>query len=250
MDRDPLKPFRHALLLAAGLGTRLRPLTLTTPKPLLPLNGELLIDHQLYYLAAAGIEEVAINLHHLGHLIRKHVGDGRRYGLTVAYSEEPEILGTGGAIQKARPLAGTGAFLVLNADALLDADLAAVMDAHRASGAEATMVVKPLEPNDAFTPIAVDAHRQVSGFGTGRHYYTGLQILTPSIFEVLPPAGTEACLIRDGYQRLLERGAAIHAYEHQGYANDLGTPASYAQARADIVCGRFRLCGKPPSTSS
>ena len=87
------------------------------------------------------------------------------------------------------------------------------------------------------TPVRLE----VADFGLGELEQTGLQILTPSIFEVLPPAGTEACLIRDGYQRLLDRGAAVHAYEHRGYVNDLGTPERYARARADIACGRFRL---------
>ena len=91
----------QAMLLAAGLGTRLRPLTLTTPKPLLPLDGCTLIDHQLRYLASAGIGRVAINLHHLGEKIRAHAGDGSRYGLSIHYSEEPEILGTGGGVKRA-----------------------------------------------------------------------------------------------------------------------------------------------------
>jgi len=131
-----------AMLLAAGLGTRLKPLTLTTPKPLLPLDGGLLIDHQLRYLAASGIKKVAINLHHLGQMIRDHVGDGSRYKLEIVYSMEPEILGTGGGVKGAARFFGRTPFVSMNADALLAADLSAIATRHLESGADATTTTR------------------------------------------------------------------------------------------------------------
>lgn len=229
-----------AMLLAAGLGTRLRPLTLSTPKPLLPLDGTLLIDHQLGYLRAAGVRRAVINLHHLGEKIRGHVGDGSRFGIEVRYSEEPEILGTGGGIKKAGALLGDGPFIALNADALIDADIAAVVRHHADAKAAATMVVKPLGQDDGYTPVDIGPDSFVRGFGKGRHFYTGLQILGREMLDVLPPAGHSACLIKDGYEALLAKGGRVSSFVHEGYFNDLGTPERYEQAKQDIAAGRFR----------
>lgn len=229
-----------AMLLAAGLGTRLRPLTLTTPKPLLPLDGALLIDHQLKYLASYGIEDVTINLHHLGEKIRSHVGDGGRYGLSVRYSEEPEILGTGGGIKKAFG-SFAGQFVALNADALLDADIKEVINRHRKSGAVATMALKELSEKDGYEPVEIDEDGFVRGFGRGKYFYTGLQILGYEMLDVLPAAGVPSRLIQDGYKRLIKKGAKISSFFHRGYFNDLGTPERYEKARRDIAAGAFKL---------
>lgn len=232
------------MLLAAGLGTRLRPLTLSTPKPLLPLDGTLLIDHQLGYLRAAGVRRAVINLHHLGAKIRDHVGDGSRFGIEVRYSEEPEILGTGGGIKKAEAFLGEGSFLALNADALIDADIAAVVRRHEETKAAATMVVRPLGHGDGYTPVDIGPDSFVRGFGTGRHFYTGLQILGREMLDILPPAGQNACLIQDGYEALLAKGERVSSFVHEGYFNDLGTPERYEQAKRDIAAGRFRTISK------
>ncbi|MFH0799471.1 MAG: nucleotidyltransferase family protein [Pseudomonadota bacterium] len=231
----------RAILLSAGLGTRLRPLTLTTPKPLLPLDGALLIDHQLRYLAKAGFCEVAINLHHLGEKIREHVEDGARFGVKVRYSEEPEILGTGGGIKKAAASFGSDHFVVLNADALMDADIRQVAKRHFDAKAAATMVVKELSGTDSYNPVSVDQGGMIDGFGKGRHFYTGLQILGPEMLAALPPAGEEACLVNDGYKKLMKDGQRIAAFVYRGYFNDLGTPERYEQAKRDAASGTFRV---------
>ncbi len=231
----------RAMILAAGLGTRLRPLTLHTPKPMLPLDGAILIDHQLRYLAESGMKSVAINLHHLGERIRDHVGSGSRYGLEVNFSEEPELLGTGGGIKKAARFFGRRPFVVLNADALIAADIGDLIGHHLASGMPVTMAVKGIEGGDGYTPIEVGDDGTVKGFGSGEHFYTGLQVLGPEIFDALPPSGTPACLIEDGMKKLIERGGKIGTYAYEGYFNDLGTPERYEQAKVDVSTGRFRI---------
>lgn len=223
-----------AMLLAAGLGTRLRPLTLATPKPLLPLNDELVIDHQLKYLASHGIAKVVINLHHLGDMIREHVGDGSSHGLAVSYSEEPNILGTGGGIKMAQPFFGNEPFVVLNADALIDADIGECAAHHMKSSAAATMVVKRIAAGDSYTPIEMK-RGLVASFGRGDFFYTGLQVIGREMLDALPPAGTPACLIEDGYKKLLEKDRKIAAFVHRGYFNDLGTPVRYEQARRQFA---------------
>src|SRR3989449_1523283 len=121
-----------AMVLAAGLGTRLRPLTDTLPKPLLPVAGRPLLEWNLLLLKRHGITEVIINLHHLGEQIVRALGDGARLGLRLAYSHEPTLQGTGGGIKQAAPFLKDGPFLVLNGDTLSDCDLMALIAAHRA----------------------------------------------------------------------------------------------------------------------
>lgn len=230
----------RAVLLAAGLGTRLRPLTYTIPKPLLPLDGTPVIDHQLGYLASQGIPEVIINLHHLGDKIRQHVGDGSRFGLKVGYSEEPTILGTGGGIKKASMNFNRETFLVLNSDTLIDADLGAIMKFHLGSKAEATMVLRRLIDSDDYTPVTLNDDGFVAGFGKGQHFFAGLQIVGSKLLDMLPPAGQPACIIEHGYQPLLAQGGKVAAYIHRSYFNDIGTLERYEKAKSDVEMGIFR----------
>ncbi len=231
------RPITTAMVLAAGLGTRLRPLTNTTPKPLLPLNGTTILEHQLAYLRRGGVEEVVLNLHHLGEQIRARIGDGSAHGLSIRYSEEPTILGTGGGIKQAMADA-MEPFFVLNGDALIDADVKTLAARHRKSNAAATMVVKALVGND-HTPVAVSDAERVVGFGEGNHYYTGLQVVGPALLAALPPAGEASCLIRDGYRTLLQEKTAVAAFVHEGYALDVGTLERYEEARCDVAAGRL-----------
>ena len=112
------------MVLAAGRGTRLAPITHTTPKPLVPVAGRPLLEHILDLLRAGGIQDVVVNLHHLGHVIEQHLGDGRRFGLHIRYSWEDPILDTGGGIKRAEPLLGGEPFVVINGDSLLESGCA------------------------------------------------------------------------------------------------------------------------------
>ena len=226
------------MVLAAGLGTRLRPLTYKIPKPLMPLNSHRLIDCCLSYLASYEIKEVMINLYHLGHMIKEYVGDGSRYGLKVFYSEEPVILGTGGGIKNCEAFFGDKPFVGINADSLLSADLRAVTQKHFDTNASATMVLKKRSSNDLYEGVAVDENFFVTKVGgDGDYFYTGLQIIGPELLKNLPPAGTVSCLIKDGYQKLLEQGSKVAAFIYDGYFNDIGTPERYEQAKRDVASG-------------
>src|SRR5437870_5981980 len=150
-----------AMVLAAGLGTRLRPLTATLPKPLLPVAGRPILEWNLLLLKRHGITEVIINLHHLGEQIVRALGDGARLGLRLAYSHEPTLQGTGGGIKQAAPFLKGGPFLVLNGDTLSDCDLTALIAAHRASRALATLAVRD-DPNaSSWGPVTLDAHARI-----------------------------------------------------------------------------------------
>src|ERR1041385_376305 len=143
----PLTPFpsrgsMKAMILAAGLGTRLRPLTNTIPKPLLPIAGTPLIVWNLLLLKRYGFHDVVINLHHLGPMIEHAVGNGSRYGLRIIYSREPVILGTGGGLKQAELYFSGESVLVLNGDTLVELDLGALYECHQQSEAMATLVLR------------------------------------------------------------------------------------------------------------
>lgn len=228
-----------AMVLAAGLGTRLRPLTYKTPKPMLELGPKRLIDYSLEYLAHYGIKEVMINLHHLGEQIYEYVGIGKRYGLRVFYSFEPTILGTGGGIKNVEMFFEGAFFVALNSDSLTNADLSDVIRSHFETNADATMVLKKKSAADPYEGVAVK-DGLVTGFANGGgHFYTGLQIIGSHMLHVLPREGA-SCLINDGYKKLLERKAKINAYIYNGYFNDLGTPERYEQAKKDVESGAYK----------
>ena len=218
------------MLLAAGLGTRLRPLTDTVPKPMLPVRGRPLIAYALDALARGGIREVMINLHHLPEQIRAHVGDGSPYGLHAQYSVEPTILGTGGGLKQCADFFGRAPFVVINADTLIDIDIAAVAAYHVTRGGPATLVVRKLSKGESYTPVALAPDGWVTGFGKGEHYYTGITIGTAPLLDILP-ANHPACLIQEGIKPLLARGERIAAFLHEGTWNDVGTPERYASAQ-------------------
>src|SRR5271170_5515242 len=131
----------RALVLAAGMGERLRPLSLDIPKPMLPLAGRPLIHYPLAMLKRAGITEVAINLHHLASKLQDGLGDGSQLGLRITYAPEPVLLGTGGPLNGLREYLGGDAFVIANGDTILDLDLAAMIAAHRDRAALATIAL-------------------------------------------------------------------------------------------------------------
>lgn len=227
---------RKAMLLAAGLGTRLRPLTHTTPKPLLPIGDRPLIDYALANLRDAGVREVMINLHYLPESIRQHVGDGLAWQLRAHYSFEPIILGTGGGIQNVAAFFGDDAFVIYNADCLCHIDLRAVIAAHqRMPHAAATLAIRTLYPGETYTPLTVEQSR-ITALDSGSHHYTGIMLATSALLQQLPKQHP-SCLIRDGLAPLLDAGATIGAHLHTDYWNDIGTPERYAAAQADVERG-------------
>lgn len=226
------------MLLAAGLGTRLRPLTDKTPKPMLPLDGHPLIAYSLGLLQRAGIRDVIINLHHLGDQIRAYCQDGTQWDMQIRYSEEPVILGSGGGLKKAAPFFEGQPVVAINADTLLDIDLAKVVAAFR-PGHEGLMVTCPVADADPYGRVAVSASGQLAGFGSGSVTFAGIQIVTPRLLRQLPDGVSS--VITEGYAPLIESGAVIDTVLHTGYWNDIGTVERYEQSRLDIENGAVKL---------
>jgi MurNAc alpha-1-phosphate uridylyltransferase len=208
------------MILAAGRGERMRPLTLQRPKPLLDVGGRPLIEHHLRSLAAAGFAEVVVNLSWLGAQIREAVGDGSRFGLEIAYSEEgPEPLETGGGIFRALPLLGPAPFLVLNGDVWTDYSYGPLRDL-LADGDLAHLVLVPNPAHNASGDFVLEAGRMLEGAPGERFTFSGIGVYRPELFA--------GC--RDGIFKLapLLRAAArdgrVSAELYGGDWLDIGTP--------------------------
>jgi NDP-sugar pyrophosphorylase family protein len=243
----------RAMILAAGFGTRLRPLTERIPKPLVPVVGKPNIVRTVEHLRRFGITEIAVNLHHLPEAIRALLGDGSSLGVHIAYSHEPRILGTGGGIKKALPLLGDETFVVVNGDALFAPDLAAALRVHRRSGALATLVVRQDPGAEAFGAVGIDDEGRIRRLvwagdpaAASRHLmFTGVHLLEPEIAARLPDEG---CIVRQTYAPLVGDRAPLFGAVDDGYFCDLGTPERYLEANLALVTGRERLPGlEPPS---
>lgn len=230
---------RRAMVLAAGRGTRLAPLTHAVPKPLAPVADRPFVEHVLSYLRGGGIREVVINLHYLGHLIEQHVGDGARFGLAVRYSWEQTILDTGGGIKHAEPLLRGEPFVVVNGDSLIEVRLGDVVDFHRARGGVATIAVRPDPEARRFGLVEVDADdrvRRIVGLpaepapeGLREFMFPGLHVLEPRIFAFME-AGRPFSITRVTYPRVLAAGAPLFAFTTEARWINIDTPAALADA--------------------
>ena len=237
------------MILAAGRGERLRPLTDQIPKPLIDVGGKPLIHHTLAYLKRGGVDEVVINLHHLGDQIQAYVGDGSEWGLTVFYSRENQLLGTGGGIQKSAHYLTRKAFVVINSDILLDLDLQDVLRFHRENNATVTMVLRPDPEVERYGAIEVDGHYQVKQIlgklpvpraPRKKLMFTGVHILEPDVFTHMPYQGSAFSII-DVYLKMLADGERILGYEMNRFWADLGTPERYEAVKRRLESGDLNL---------
>lgn len=240
-----------AMILAAGLGTRLRPLTNTIPKPLLPVGGTPLIVWNILLLKRYGFHQIVVNLHHLGPKIEQALGDGSKFGVRIIYSYEPVILGTGGGIKQAEPHFSGDPVLILNGDTLVELDLGALRDFHHARQAAATLVLR--EDSDAvrWGLVEVGEDNQILRI-TGKglpcqspaipRMFAGIHIVHPRLLRQVP-TGVASSII-DPYVSAIERGERVLGYDLRGYWSDIGTAARYAQAEKDVRAGLIRLADR------
>lgn len=213
-----------AFVLAAGLGTRLRPYTLATPKPLLPVDGRPMLDHVVGWLRAAGHTRIVVNAHWLSEQVVAWAE--AQPGVEVVV-EQPRILGTGGGLRNARDLLAER-FVVANGDILSDVDLSALW----AVEAPAVMALRPQE-RPVHTPVmlrdgVVTGIGQVVGEPDGRHHFTGIHVLHRSLLDLIPPG--EQCVVRTVYRSLVARGV-VRGVVHPGQWTDIGTVAEYEAVR-------------------
>lgn len=226
-----------ALVLAAGAGTRLRPLTDTCPKPMLPIAGKPLLERTMRWLAAAGVTHAALNLHHLPEVVRAGLGDGSRFGIHINYHLEHELLGTAGATH-GFPGFFDQPFLVIYGDLLMDLDLADLIQFHRQRAATMTLALKRTTTPQSQGMIEVDGEGRVVRFvekpavwDAGDTANAGVYVCEPAVAARIPPGFSD--FGHDIIPALLSDGTPVYGRPLQGYLLDIGTPAAYAQAQLD-----------------
>ncbi len=235
-----------AILLAGGKGTRLRPLTVHTPKPIVPIFNRPFLYYQIDLLRQVPeIDEVILSLNYQPRRIEEIFGDGDGLGLKLRYVVEPMPLGTGGAIRYAGD-SMTESVVVFNGDVLTQVDLRAVLQLHRERKAKATIVLTPVENPRAYGLVETDAKGNVKRFleKPGEDEITcntinaGIYVLEPDTFDRIPK-DTAWSIERSYFPSLIERGETFVAYVYDGYWIDIGTPAKYLQVHRDIMDGHY-----------
>jgi len=225
---------QHALLLTAGFGTRLRPLTDVRAKPAIPVAGEPMIRRIIRWLASNRIDDLVLNLHHRPDTLTAVLGDGSDLGARVRYSwEQPRILGSAGGPRLALPIVGADRFWIINGDTLTDVDLAAVAGAHAESGARVTLALVPNREFLRYGGVQLDANRRVTGFtargpsAEGSYHYIGVQLVDADVFDAVTP-GEPASSIGGVYDALIaSQPGSIRGFVSGASFFDVGTAADY-----------------------
>ena len=232
------------IVLSAGLGTRLRPATRNLPKTLFPFLNVALIDRRLAALARQGFAQAAVNLHHEGRQLVEHLGETGACGVAVRFFWEPEILGTAGAVKNAEAFFEDEEAAIWNVDAEIDADLPALLAAHRREGNLATLLVVPSPDPRRFTPLHAEGSRLAAIGGSADAerplLFTGVSILSREAIDRIGsgPRG----LVEDLWRPILEEGRGrIGVFFHEGGARDLGTPSDVVAASIEAVESRDRF---------
>jgi NDP-sugar pyrophosphorylase family protein len=227
----------RAMILAAGLGTRLRPLTNVCPKPMLPIAGRPLIEHTLEWLYRYGVRDVAMNLHYLPETITEAIGGGSMFGMRVRYAYEEQLLGTAGALKRMAHFFDS-TFVVVHGDLLVDIDLAGLVATHRRQHAAMTVIAKPRVTPHAPGQIVVDRWGRVvraadaAAGGNQLLQTAGIYIMEPEVIAAIPEA-TPYSIIHDLLPVLLASDAPVYAREPWGYLRDINSHAAYTRAQED-----------------
>jgi len=241
----------RAIVLVGGEGTRLRPLTTTVPKPLLPIAGQPFLERQLEWLASYGVDEVVLSMGYLPDAFRARFPDGEHAGVCLSYAVEPYPLGTAGAIRFAASTAGyDDRFVVCNGDVLTTLDLGALVDFHVERAAEATIHLTRVTDPSAFGVVPTSADGEVRAFvekppagaAPSNWINAGTYVLEASVLEQVP-ADLTVSIERETFPRMLEQRGRLFATGTDDYWLDIGTPDKYLEANRDVVAG---VLGMPP----
>jgi mannose-1-phosphate guanylyltransferase len=239
----------QALILAGGKGTRLRPLTVYTPKPIVPVLNRPFLTYQLEILRRAGVKDIVLSLNYQPDKIEQILGDGSQFGVNLRYVTEPSPMGTAGAYKyAANEIRETT--IILNGDVLTDLDLNAVIKQHKEQKAEATIVLTPVENPSAYGLVETETDLRVKRFLekpsleelsglTTNNINAGIYIIEPSVLDLIPE-GENYSFEYKLFPDLLNKNRAFYAYVmDKNYWQDIGTPKSYLQAHQDFLIGKL-----------
>lgn len=231
-----------AVILVGGQGTRLRPLTLSAPKPMLPTAGAPFLTHLLSRIRAAGIDHVVLGTSYQAEVFEKHFGDGADLGLQIEYVVESEPLGTGGGIRNVLPALRHDTAMIFNGDILSGVDLGAVLATHERTGAQVTLHLTRVQDPRAFGCVPTDGDGRVSAFlekdpnPVTDQINAGTYVFDRAVIESIP-AGRPVSVERDTFPALLAAGARVFAHVDATYWRDLGKPSDFVAGSADLVRG-------------
>jgi mannose-1-phosphate guanylyltransferase len=237
----------EAVLLVGGQGTRLRPLTISTPKPLLPTAGVPFLAHQLAKASAAGVTRVVLATSYRAQMFADSLGDGSAFGLEIVYVQEDTPLGTGGAIRNAAQALRSGPgrpVLVLNGDVLSGHDLTAQLDLHSKAEAAVTLHLVEVEDPSRFGCVPTDADGRVTAFlektanPLTNRINAGCYVFRRDVIEQIPPDAVIS-VERETFPGLISAGAVVMGYHDSSYWLDVGTPEAFVRGSCDLVLGRL-----------
>jgi len=238
----------RAMVMAAGLGTRLRPLTYEVPKPMVPVVNRPVMEHILELLPRHGFSEVIANLHWFPETIRERFDDGSALGVDLTYSYEDELLGTAGGVRNVAEFFGSESFLVMAGDALTDIDLAALRAAHEANGGVATLAVRRVANVSEFGVVIAGSDGRVQGFQEKPDPAEALSdlancmiyVLEPEVFDYFPDKPVVDFAL-DVFPALLENDVPFHVHTIDAYWNDVGSLPEYLQGNLDALEGTVKV---------
>ena len=231
----------RALVLAAGSGERLRPLTNDIPKPMISIGGKPILQRNIELLTAAGVKEIAINLHHLPNIISDYFGDGHLYGAKIQYVRETDLLGTAGALRNCSSFFSSAPFLVVYGDNLSTIDLTRLISFHRGRGGDATIAVFQRPDPSASGIVSFEEGGRISRFKekpTENELFSnwvnaGYYVLEPSVLDFIPKAGPSD-FGRDVFPKMLDNGARLFAYTMKERLWWIDSPADYDRVRIEF----------------
>lgn len=240
---------KKAMVLAAGLGTRLRPLTDLISKPMAPIVNRPVMEHIIRLLAEHGFKDIVCNLHYFPDEIKNYFGNGSKWGVNIVYSFEEELLGTAGGVKKVEDFFQGQTFLVISGDALTDIDLSNAYDFHKEKKGEATLVLTKVEDTSQFGVVLLDDEKRINGFqekplsGEAKSNLanSGIYFFESSIFKYMPPRGQFYDFGKNLFPDLLKRNIEYYGYKHDRYWNDVGSLDEYQQGNFDALEGKVKV---------
>lgn len=246
----------RGMILAGGLSTRLYPLTLDVPKPLVPVMDVPVVDHIMDYLSRHDVDDLVINVHYFAEAIERYIGDGAAWNVRMEYLREPELMGSAGAVKQVAARFDE-TFVVIGCDDVTDVDLREAIAFHRARRAEATIVLAHADDVRQYGVVVTDGDGRIEGFqekpapGTERGHLvnTGIYIFEPDVLARIP-AGEFSDFGKQIFPQLLESGSRFFGVRLGGYWCDMGTPREYRRAHFDALAGKIALRRRDGATLS
>ena len=244
---DTLQPERTAVILCGGLGTRLRPLTFVTPKPMLPVGGQPLLEYQINYLSKYSFDRIILATGYLQEQIVRYFSERKDIGEKIAYSFEKEPMDTGGALKNAEHLL-RGDFLTLNSDVVFDSlDLNRLLDFHRSTRGLATVVLVRVREPSRFGLVELNHENLITDFiekpkvvlSDSAWVNAGIYVLSPKVLKRIR-AGRSVSLEKDIFPKLAKE-RMVYAFKYNGYWSDVGTQSDYVKVCRDILTGTLKV---------